>query len=161
MNTRFFRHAAAFGLCFSVFTAQAAQVYTCHIGGLTVYTSRPSASCRLAQLPAIGSYSGYLHNEPAAAPTAKRKTRRPVPHPTAPVIPAAAPIPAETAPARSSRQTILQEELANERKALQEAQSRLIQAQHGNDPQQIQALQTAVSDRQQNIQALQRELSRK
>ena len=64
----------------------------------------------------------------------------------------------------TSRRSILETELSNERKALGEAQKSLAQARVAKggrvNQQEITSLQSAVLDRQQNIQALQRELSR-
>ena len=75
---------------------------------------------------------------------------------------AATPVP--KSPGSTSRRSILETELSNERKALGEAQKSLAQARvakggHVNQ-QEISSLQSTVLDRQQNIQALQRELGR-
>ena len=84
---------------------------------------------------------------------------KPQPVQQAPVI--AAP---KSSPGNSSRRAILEQELANERRALSDAQKSLAQARGAKggsiDQQQISTLQSSVLDRQQNIQALQRELGR-
>lgn len=145
---------------------QAAQVYTCNIGGTVVYTSRMGANCHGAQLPTLGSYTSsrrvYADQQPrrsepkesdAEKKTAARKAN------SAPVQ-----VAAPKMPGNSGRRSILEQELANERQALAKAQSELASArtaQNGSiDQQRINSLQSSVSDRQLNIQALQRELSR-
>ena len=112
--------------------------------------------------------------EPAAeAPSKRAVNAKPAPKNTAKANPAPAPIrpapevaatPAPKSSGSTSRRSILETELSNERKALGEAQKSLAQARvakggHVNQ-QEINSLQSAVLDRQQNIQALQRELSR-
>ena len=42
-----------------------AKVYECNVGGVTVYTSRPSANCHTPDLPRIGSYTSIA---PRVAP---------------------------------------------------------------------------------------------
>jgi putative periplasmic protein len=157
------------------------KIYTCTVNGEVVYTSRPSGNCHSADLPTIGKYSSTRYDapalempEPAAeAPSKRAGNAKPAPKNTAKANPAPAPIrpapevaatPAPKSSGSTSRRSILETELSNERKALGEAQKSLAQARvakggHVNQ-QEINSLQSAVLDRQQNIQALQRELSR-
>lgn len=157
------------------------KIYTCTVNGEVVYTSRPSGNCHSADLPTIGKYSSTRYDapalempEPAAeAPSKRAGNAKPAPKNTAKTNPAPAPIrpapevaatPAPKSSGSTSRRSILETELSNERKALGEAQKSLAQARvakggHVNQ-QEINSLQSAVLDRQQNIQALQRELSR-
>jgi len=157
------------------------KIYTCTVNGEVVYTSRPSGNCHSADLPTIGIYSSTRYDapalempEPAAeAPSKRAGNAKPAPKNTAKANPAPAPIrpapevaatPAPKSSGSTSRRSILETELSNERKALGEAQKSLAQARvakggHVNQ-QEINSLQSAVLDRQQNIQALQRELSR-
>ncbi len=149
----------------------AAKIYTCVINGDTVYTSKPQGNCHSADLPSLGRYSSGGYQEQAvpktqAAPvyqapkgTAKKAAPR---QPAAPVV-------TQTPPpvkATGGRRQILEQELANERKALADAQKALAagrsvsgqnNAQHQSS---VRQLESAVLDRQQNIQALQRELGR-
>ncbi|WP_437179467.1 hypothetical protein [Neisseria perflava] len=162
----------------------ASKIYTCETGGVVVYTSRPSASCRSADLPSIGSYSSSRYDEymPSVSqtqpqPSSKKRAAKSshakkgqaksgstkTSAPRAPVV--AAPIAtAPRAPANNSRRAILESELSNERRALAQAQKALAQARTAKggsvNQEQVNALQATVSDRQQNIQALQRELGR-
>lgn len=155
--------------------AQASKIYTCESGGKTVYTTRPQGNCHSADLPPIGKYSSSRYDapqpavsqsEPKAAKAVKPKNTAKTKTPVAPIRPtetentAAAP----KAPANNSRRSILEAELSNERKALNEAQKSLAQARAAKggtiDHQQVKNLESSVMDRQQNIQALQRELSR-
>ncbi len=156
-------------------TASAAKIYTCMINGEVTYTSRPSGNCQTADLPPIGRYSSSRYDEPQAAqsaryerPEAKKqavaKARAPKPENQG-VMPAKLTQPAAPKLAgNSGRRSILEQELANERKALSEAQQSLTSARAAKggtiDQQQITQLQGHVLDRQQNIQALQRELGR-
>ena len=170
------------------------KIYTCTVNGEVVYTSRPSGNCHSADLPTIGKYSSTRYDapalempEPAAeAPSKRAGNAKPAPKNTAKANPAPAPIrpapevaatpapirpapevaatPAPKSSGSTSRRSILETELSNERKALGEAQKSLAQARvakggHVNQ-QEINSLQSAVLDRQQNIQALQRELGR-
>ncbi len=157
--------------------SRAAKIYTCVVNGETVYTSKPAGNCHSADLPPIGRYSSARYDAPqpaaqprAAAPkssaasknaSANRSSNR--------QQTAAAPVAAPTAPPRntktgSGRRAILEQELANERKALageQQALSAARAAKGGSVNQQlVSQLQGSVLDRQQNIQALQRELGR-
>lgn len=168
-------------------TPAAAKIYTCEINGDVVYTSRPSGKCQSPDLPSIGRYTSSRYdapemvvenNEPKAerkpAKTAKAPKKQQAAAPKkAPVIPApaaqtaAAPKPAapvKAASANNSRRSILEQELANERKALNEAQKSLAQARAAKggsiDRNQVSQYESSVLDRQQNIQALQRELGR-
>ena len=158
------------------------KIYTCTVNGEVVYTSRPSGNCHSADLPTIGKYSSTRYDAPALempesaaaeAPSKRAGNAKPAPKNTAKANPAPAPIrpapevaatPAPKSSGSTSRRSILETELSNERKALGEAQKSLAQARvakggHVNQ-QEITSLQSAVLDRQQNIQALQRELGR-
>lgn len=157
------------------------KIYTCTINGELVYTSRPSGTCQSTDLPVIGKYSSapydaaavFPPSEPSSDESAKKSANAAKPKSTAKAKPKPAPIrPAPSVAAaptpkpsgNSSRRSILETELSNERKALSDAQKSLAQARvakggHVNR-QEINTLQSAVFDRQQNIQALQRELGR-
>ena len=182
MKQSFHALAASLLMFAAVSGAQASsKIYTCTVNGEVVYTSRPSGNCHSADLPTIGKYSSTRYDapalempEPAAeAPSKRAGNAKPAPKNTAKANPAPAPIrpapevaatPAPKSSGSTSRRSILETELSNERKALGEAQKSLAQARvakggHVNQ-QEINSLQSAVLDRQQNIQALQRELSR-
>ncbi|MGF6148504.1 Uncharacterised protein [Kingella potus] len=147
--------------------AAAAKVYECTIGGVTVYTSRPSASCRTPDLPKIGKYTSL--------PTPRSYTPSAATSPAAPraggSMKASAPVrnapPLQTAElnlpkpsGNSGRRSILEQELANERQALNSAQNELSVARAQKNQNRASQLTASIQDRQQNIQALQRELSR-
>ena len=180
--TRFFvQTACVMALSVAAEAAYASKIYTCEVGGVTVYTSRPSGGCHSTDLPVIGRYSSAPYNQPEAAVYSTQPQPQPEPArrkttsaksggkakavPVAPVraAPAMA-APAPKAPANNSRRSILETELANERKALGDAQKALAQARTAKggsvNQEQINQLQGSVFDRQQNIQALQRELGR-
>ena len=166
--------AAVLALAAAQSAEAGSKIYTCEINGEIVYTSRASGNCHSADLPSIGRYSSSRYDspmpseirtqpEPQYRPVQKRSAARagmPKPQPVqqAPII--AAP----KSPGNSSRRAILEQELANERRALSDAQKSLAQARGAKggsiDQQQISTLQSSVLDRQQNIQALQRELGR-
>ncbi len=153
-----------------------AKIYTCVINGEVTYTSRHTGNCQAADLPPIGRYSSTRYDEPQAytpsapKPEAKKQVavkRAPKPNQAVAVPAKYTPPPAAAAPNLSgsnNRRSILEQELANERKALSEAQQSLTSARAAKggtiDQQQITQLQGHVLDRQQNIQALQRELGR-
>lgn len=176
MNTRFRPFAAlaaAFWLAAAPSAVAATKIYTCEINGMTIYTSRPSGSCRSPDLPAIGSYSSSRYDAytPAApvqrsAKSTKRNRNKSlaVRPQSAPIRPAPAMVAAPKPSANNSRRSILETELGNERKALSDAQKALAQARGAKngsiDSRQISSLESSVLDRQQNIQALQRELGR-
>ena len=178
----FVQTACVMALSVAAEAAYASKIYTCEVGGVTVYTSRPSGGCHSADLPVIGKYSSAPYNQPEAAvystqpqpEPARRKTTsaksggkantaKAVPVAPVRAAPAMA-APAPKAPANNSRRSILETELANERKALGDAQKALAQARTAKggsvNQEQINQLQGSVFDRQQNIQALQRELGR-
>lgn len=148
----------------------ASRIYVCEAGGQVIYTSRPSALCHASDLPPLGRYSSDYHaytsqtemQPKVAVKKATVKNRQPKAtaskKPIAPVVAtaSAAPVAVKTS-AANNRRMILESELSNEKRALADAQKALSQA---RSPQQIQAMQTAVSERQQNIRTLQRELSR-
>ena len=149
--------AASLLMFAAVSGAQASpKIYTCTVNGEVIYTSRPSGNCHSADLPTIGKYSSSRYDAPAfemSEPAAEAPSKR-----------AGNAKPAPKSSGSTSRRSILETELNNERKALGEAQKSLAQARvakggHVNQ-QEITSLQSAVLDRQQNIQALQRELSR-
>lgn len=164
--------------------AQAARIYTCERNGETVYTSNPGGDCRSADLPSIGKYSSARYDAPPPPPviradnggdTAARPARKKQNTAAKAAVPKAAPVkaayvPAPTAaasapkPANNSRRSILEQELANERKALNNAQKSLSEARTAKggtiNQQQINSLQSSVLDHQLSIQALQRELGR-
>lgn len=167
---------ALLGLCaISIQTVQA-KIYTCVVNGEITYTSRSTGNCQAADLPPIGRYSSSRYNEPQAAaqstPQPEMRSQAAVkrtPKPDQAVAVPAKYTPPPVAPApklsgSNSRRSILEQELANERKALSEAQQSLTSARAAKggsiNQQQITQLQGNVLDRQQNIQALQRELGR-
>ena len=146
-----------------------AKVYECNVGGVTVYTSRPSANCHTPDLPRIGSYTSIAPREPAAqasaAPASPRRasmsTNRAANAPirTAPPLQTAdAGLPKPSG--SSGRRTILEQELANEQQALASAQNELSAARAQKNQNRASQLTANIQDRRQNIQALQRELSR-
>ena len=152
-----------------------AKVYECNVGGVTVYTSRPSANCHTPDLPRIGSYTSIAPRvappprEPAAqasaAPASPRRasmsTNRAANAPirTAPPLQTAdAGLPKPSG--SSGRRTILEQELANEQQALASAQNELSAARAQKNQNRASQLTANIHDRRQNLQALQRELSR-
>ena len=152
--------------------AAEAKVYECSVGGVTVYTSRPSPSCRASDLPKIGSYSSLP--VPRSAPQ-QFAARQDTPNATRRVsVNKASAAPVRNAPplqaadaallprpsGSSGRRTILEQELANERQALNLAQNELSTARAQKNQNRASQLTASIQDRQQNIQALQRELSR-
>lgn len=153
-----------------------AKIYTCTVNGEVVYTSRHTGNCQSADLPPIGRYSSSRYDEPQphiSTPRPEQAVKRAAiksaakPNQAAAVPAKYTPPPAAPAPklaGSNSRRSILEQELANERKALSEAQQSLASARTAKggsiDQQQITQLQGHVLDRQQNIQALQRELGR-
>lgn len=148
-----------------------AKVYTCLVNGDVVYTSSPKGNCAQAKLQPIGSYSNNnaayrntTSQAPRPAATSKPRTTRSSTQPAVATAPSAAPRGND-----NSRRQILEQELANERTALAQAQKaltegRTMQASEKNNypqyQQRVQQLESTVLDRQQNVQALQRELSR-
>ncbi len=148
----------------SCLSAAAGPVYSCGNGS---YSSKPGPGCQRADLPTIGRYSA-VRPRPAPAPVAAAPApqraavyRAPAPQPVA----AAAP----SGRTNSGRRMILEQELANERRALATAQRALTEsrtmpkgdgATYQAHQARVSSLQSDVLDRQQNIQALQRELSR-
>lgn len=159
--------------------ATAAPVYECTIGGVTVYTSKRAGACRSPDLPQIGRYTSapaprVSQDElaaatgaakPAAAAAKPAAARSSAPIRSAPSYQQAAlqqsvPAPAATPKTSSGRRSILEQELANERKALASEQNELSVARaQGNHARAVQ-LANGLQDRQQNIRALQAELSR-
>ena len=162
-----------------------AKVYECNVGGVTVYTSRPSANCHTPDLPRIGSYTSIAPRvappprEPAAqasaAPGSPRRasmsTNRAANAPNEEnIFQVASPWSGggrQTADAglpkpsgNSGRRTILEQELANEQQALASAQNELSAARAQKNQNRASQLTANIQDRRQNIQALQRELSR-
>lgn len=160
----------------SCLSAAAGPVYSCGNGS---YSSKPGPGCQRADLPTIGRYSA-ARPRPAAAPVAAAPVaaapapqRAAVGSQQAAVYHAPAPQPvAAAAPSsrtNSGRRMILEQELANERRALATAQRALTEsrtmpkgdgAAYQAHQARVSSLQSDVLDRQQNIQALQRELSR-
>ena len=161
----------------------AAKIYACEINGDVVYTSNPSGKCQSPDLPSIGRYTSSRYDAPEVSannvpkverkPAKTSKKQKAVAQKKAPVIPASAAqtaavakpaAPVKASSGNNSRRSILEQELANERKALNEAQKSLAQARAakgGNiDRNQVSQYESSVLDRQQNIQALQRELGR-
>ena len=150
----------------SCLSAAAGPVYSCGNGS---YSSKPGPGCQRADLPTIGRYSA-ARPRPAPAPAPQRAAvgsqqaavyHAPTPQPVA----AAAP----SSRTNSGRRMILEQELANERRALATAQRALTEsrtmpkgdgAAYQAHQARVSSLQSDVLDRQQNIQALQRELSR-
>lgn len=183
MKQSFHALAASLLMFAAVSGAQASpKIYTCTVNGEVIYTSRPSGNCHSADLPTIGKYSNapydaaavFPPSEPVEEPVKKADiVVKPAPKNTVRVKPKVTPIrpapivaasPVPRSSGSSSRRSILETELSNERKALGEAQKSLAQARIAKggrvNQQEITSLQSAVLDRQQNIQALQRELSR-
>lgn len=154
-------------------TTATAAVYDCGNGR---YSSKPAAGCQPADLPRIGSYTSARPSTPVriASTEAPRATPATSAQRTAYRAPAAAALPTPTPSSnpRSSngRRMILEQELANERRALEAAQKALTEgrtlprsndnASYAAHQARISSLQSDVLDRQQNVQALQRELSR-
>ncbi len=151
-----------------------ARVYECNVGGVTVYTSRPSANCRAPDLPRLGSYTSLPAPRriapPPAAPAEAVPTqakarggtgRIGAPIRTAPPMQMAdAAAEAPKSGGNAGRRAILEQELANERKALAVAQNELSAARAQKNAPRAGQLAASIQDRQQNIQALQRELGR-
>ena len=148
-----------------------AKVYECNVGGVTVYTSRPSANCHTPDLPRIGSYTSIAPRvappprEPAAQASAARRASMSANRAANAPIRTAPPL--QTADAglpkpsgSSGRRTILEQELANEQQALASAQNELSAARAQKNQNRANQLTASIQDRRQNIQALQRELSR-
>ena len=155
----------------SCLSAAAGPVYSCGNGS---YSSKPGPGCQRADLPTIGRYSA-ARPRPAPAPVAATPApqRAAVGSQQAAVYHAPAPQPvAAAAPSsrtNSGRRMILEQELANGRRALATAQRALTEsrtmpkgdgAAYQAHQARVSSLQSDVLDRQQNIQALQRELSR-
>lgn len=155
----------------SCLSAAAGPVYSCGNGS---YSSKPGPGCQRADLPTIGRYSA-ARPRPAPAPVAAAPApqRAAVGNQQAAVYhaPAPQPVAAATPSSRtnSGRRMILEQELANERRALATAQRALTEsrtmpkgdgAAYQAHQARVSSLQSDVLDRQQNIQALQRELSR-
>ena len=162
----------------SCLSAAAGPVYSCGNGS---YSSKPGPGCQRADLPTIGRYSA-ARPRPAPAPVAAAPApvaAAPAPQrtavgsqqaavyhaPTSQPVAAAAP----SSRTNSGRRMILEQELANERRALATAQRALTEsrtmpkgdgAAYQAHQARVSSLQSDVLDRQQNIQALQRELSR-
>lgn len=154
----------------SVALPAAAQVYQCANG---TYTNKRSPGCSAANLGKIGSYTSIMPKTPvavaaapvAAAPRAQKAAYR------APA-PAAYPVSADSAYQVSAgtqrnrdqgRRQILENELAQEKAALAQAQRDLADSRAlatADRQQRISRLQGAVTDRQENIAAIQKELSR-
>lgn len=144
-----------------------ARVYECGDGR---YSSKPAPGCRSADLPRIGSYSAppkAVARAPVVRPAAASNTAYRPQTAAAAATPVAAP--AASPRSNNGRRMILEQELANERRALNEAQRTLTESRvlpRGNPADyaahqaRINSLQSDVLDRQQNVQALQRELSR-
>lgn len=148
----------------SCLSAAAGPVYSCGNGS---YSSKPGPGCQRADLPTIGRYSA-ARPRPAPAPVAAAPApqRAAVYHAPAPQPVAAA---APSGRTNSGRRMILEQELANEQRALATAQRALTEsrtmpkgdgAAYQAHQARVSSLQSDVLDRQQNIQALQRELSR-
>ncbi|WP_037588657.1 hypothetical protein [Stenoxybacter acetivorans] len=149
---------------FSVSVAKA-QVYTCIINGETVYTANPRGECQTTQLPRLGRYTTDKKAYRATTPTVKAKpranyTNKADTQPSVNIVPKGS---------DTARRNILEQELANERIALAQAQQALAEGrtlkntdkkQHEQYQNRVRQLESAVLDRQQNIQALQRELGR-
>lgn len=143
---------------FSLTAYQAsAQIYTCMENGVVTYTSNPKGNCAQTKLPEIGRYSDSRPSY-SSSPTINSRPRNnnriaatyKGPAPSVSIVPKGS---------DNTRRTILQQELANERQALTQAQQALNRSRTGQGGN-VTELQSAVLDRQQNIQALQRELGR-
>lgn len=108
-------------LAFAALPAAHAKVHTCMVNGEVVYTASPKGNCQQAQLQPIGSYSNnnaaYRNTSTAArTPSVSSRPRSN----TATAAPAAATNTAVVLPkgGDSTRRSILEQELANERNAL-------------------------------------------
>ena len=143
----------------SCLSAAAGPVYSCGNGS---YSSKPGPGCQRADLPTIGRYSAA---RPRPAPAPAPVAAAPAPQRAAVGSQQAAP----SSRTNSGRRMILEQELANERRALATAQRALTEsrtmpkgdgAAYQAHQARVSSLQSDVLDRQQNIQALQRELSR-
>lgn len=155
--------------------ATAGPVYSCGNGS---YSSKPSPDCRRADLPTIGRYTSAPRPRQTAQPSTAAAPVRSTVRPTNNQQTAVYRAPAVSAPVaatpsgrtNSGRRMILEQELANERRALADAQKALTEsrtlpnksdgAAYTAHQARVSSLQSDVLDRQQNIQALQRELSR-
>ena len=163
----------------SCLSAAAGPVYSCGNGS---YSSKPGPGCQRADLPTIGRYSA-ARPRPAPAPVAAAPAPQraavgsqqaavyhaPAPQPVAAPAPQPVAAAAPSSRTNSGRRMILEQELANERRALATAQRALTEsrtmpkgdgAAYQAHQARVSSLQSDVLDRQQNIQALQRELSR-
>ncbi len=153
-------------------SAAAAPVYNCGNGS---YSNKPGPGCQRADLPAIGRYTAARPRpapQPTIAAAAPAQPRASAGSQQPAVYRAPAPTPVAAAPSgrtNSGRRLILEQELANERRALADAQKALTEsrtlpkgdgAAYAAHQARVSNLQSDVLDRQQNIQALQRELSR-
>ena len=156
----------------SCLSAAAGSVYSCGNGS---YSSKPGPGCQRADLPTIGRYSAARPRPTpapvAAAPAPQRAAAAGSQQAAVYHAPAPQPVAAATPSGRtnSGRRMILEQELANERRALATAQRALTEsrtmpkgdgAAYQAHQARVSSLQSDVLDRQQNIQALQRELSR-
>lgn len=152
----------------------AAQVYSCGPG---CYTSSPRHGNGKAELGnKIGSYTsvtprrimseGDNISQETTQKTARRANNAPARNMPVSNIAPSVTVPKLNAVRSSSRRSILEQELNNERNALADAQRALAEGRAVNGQsdaghqQRIRSLESAVLDRQQNIQALQRELGR-
>lgn len=145
--------------------AQAATVYRyVDANGNVTFTNVPLKGAQPMKLPGLSSYSNRnAEGQGSSAPA-------PQPAAPAPRAPTAYPSvdPSTQRQRDGSRQQILQQELANEQKALEAAQKALTEGRatrNGDETRnyqkyldRVQRLQDAVTDRQKNVEALQREL---
>lgn len=157
MSRTFIQFMVLSCLWLAIYPVQA-KIYTCIENGDVVYTSNPKGNCAQAKLPEIGRYSEQRPRIATSAPAAIKSKPRASriatayhgPQPSVNIVPKGS---------DNTRRAILQQELANEREALNQAQQALNRSRTGLGGN-ITQLQSAVLDRQQNIQALQRELGR-
>ena len=135
-----------------------AKVYECNVGGVTVYTSRPSANCHTPDLPRIGSYTSIAPRvaPPPREPAAQASAAPASPRRASMSTNRAANAPIRTAPPLQTADA----GLANEQQALASAQNELSAARAQKNQNRASQLTANIQDRRQNIQALQRELSR-
>lgn len=155
--------AAAFFAAAALLCAPAsAAVYQCLKNGEWVYTNKAGPNCKTQNLAQIGSYSS-VHRETAAPRKSAAGRRSSGSNAAVPYsVSSQQRIDSKIQQQRDgSRLSILQRELANEERALLQAQKALSDHKPaGSDDARLNALKGAVTDRQENINALKKEISR-
>lgn len=163
--------------------AHAAKIYTCGVNGSIVYTSRSGDNCQVIDdLLIVSKHSSSRHDVPInGAPTLNTPTPQTTPaknkntvtksdHKAAPksvpirIASETAPPPVPKSAGVSSRHSILEAELSNERAALADTKKQLSQARTAKggsiNQQAISTPQDVVLDREKNVQTLQHELGK-